>query len=333
MICRSPRRAKSVASGSPLRNRLQFRRRPARSSPRAIGVARHALGRGDDYHRSRVERREHPRRRVHPEPAVEHHARQRPAAMDVARGQQRIVDENGFRIRRRWRRPRRARAWACRCDSSELMRVRSPGFAAMRLSRLVAAFMMTNGRCFVLYVKYGAVQSQRALPPGADRHVDALLPQELESAAADPRIGVCRRRDDACDAGRGYPFDARARCGRHGSRARACNTATRRARDRRLRRARELLRADRRRARDTPAPQSSRPRGPRPRRPSDSGWSSRARARRDRARGSCSRCRTAFTRNVKRRSDPIYHFVSNSASTYSSTSNGIRSSMDSPTPT
>ena len=49
-------------------------------------------------------------------------------------------------------------------ESSELMRVRSPTFAATRLSRLVAAFMITNGRCsFEREVR--AVQAERALAP------------------------------------------------------------------------------------------------------------------------------------------------------------------------
>src|SRR5688572_22311206 len=64
--------------------RLQFSARPLQIAG-ADAVALDALGRGDDYDRSGVERREHLGRGRDPKPSIEQDSRQWTAPMDLAR--------------------------------------------------------------------------------------------------------------------------------------------------------------------------------------------------------------------------------------------------------
>ena len=132
------------------------------------------------------------------------------------------------------------------------------------------------------------VQPRGASRQHADDHLDAVRAQVGEAArrrpaGSDPRSrrrrGGCRRGDHAARTGR---------CGRCGSTARACSTASRRAPARRrprsartlgVRSAGDLVRARGRR----PRPRRRR----RPRRPSGSDWCAPRRARRGRAHGPC----------------------------------------------
>ena len=79
--CRGPRRSTSVAPAS-------------RAPPRAPAARSHAASVVTIEDRTRRARLEEARGRRRPQPRVEHDAGQRPLAIDVARGQQRIVDEH-----------------------------------------------------------------------------------------------------------------------------------------------------------------------------------------------------------------------------------------------
>ncbi len=357
MICRSPSRPN--ASGSaPLRYRLQFGARPLQI-PGADAVPLDALGRGDDYHRSRVERREHPGRGRNPQPPVEQDPRQRAAPMELARRQQRIVGEDGPGADRDRvdlgahgvRVPQRI----VRADARALPRLRRHAIVEAR-----RGFHDDERPMQGLEREIRAVQPERPLAAGSHRHVDALLTQKIEPAATDARIGVDCRRNHARDAGRRNTFDARA--GSADVAARLERAVERRA----ARESPRLVERAHFRVRpacllvislsDDRAVLAQRP----PRRPSDSDWSSPGPARRDRARDSCTRGQRAYgsrlrgsgfrvlvrvlvrVRTSNQELDPeprprtgtlSHHFVSNNASTYSSTLNGMRSSIVSPTPT
>ena len=240
MMCRSPSRP-NASGRAPLL--IGSNSAPARSRSRgAVAVALEALGRGDDYYRSRVERREHPRRGGRPQPPIEQDPRQRAAAMHLARRQQRIVGEDGSRAHgdgidfrpHRLRMPKRI----IRADARTL-----PGLRRHAIVDARRRLHDDERPLPRLEREVGAVQPERTLPAGADRHVDALLTQKIEPATAHARIGVDR-----------WP-QRRARCRlprcvrrtdrfvQRASRARGCSRATRRARAPRPRRARAPRRA------------------------------------------------------------------------------------------
>src|SRR5688572_16950084 len=73
----------------PTAYRLQFGARPLQIAG-ADAVPFDALGRGDDYYRSRVERREYPGRGRYPKPSIEQNSRQWASPIELARRQQRI---------------------------------------------------------------------------------------------------------------------------------------------------------------------------------------------------------------------------------------------------
>ena len=183
--------------------------------------------------------------------AVEDDARQRPFPVDQSRGEQRIVHEQRFRadgnrvdlrpliVCVAWQRPLRS------------ARVRSPGAAAIRPSRLVAALRITNGRLLAHRRQERLIQAHRlvALPTPTS----TVMP--CSRSAAKPRpctsgYGSSIAAHDARDAGGDDPLGARARCGRCARTARACSRASRRGRARPLPRARAPRRAAPLRVRD-----------------------------------------------------------------------------------
>ena len=95
VICRSAETRKGLGQIS-LVYRFELGAQPLQL-PGALGGSAIALGRCDDYHRSCLERREHPRRRRNSQPPVEQDPRQWTATMHVARCKQRIVDEQRSR--------------------------------------------------------------------------------------------------------------------------------------------------------------------------------------------------------------------------------------------
>ena len=111
--------------------------------------------------------------------------------------------------------------------------------------------------------------------PGADRDGDPRGSQPRVALAADERIGVLHRRDDAGDAGRDDGVDARAARRRNASRARASHRASRRAPPRQLRRARSARRAV---FRPAPSRRARRPPRPSPGSRRQLGWAPQGRA-------------------------------------------------------
>ena len=156
-------------------------------------------------------------------------------------------------------------ACACRSESSELIRVRSP--VLPRCDCRARRRLHDDERPPLRFEReIRAVQLKRALATGANGHLNAFFTQKLEPAAAHARIGIDRRRDDARDAGcRHAPRTVR--CGRRASTAPACNTTTRRGPSRRLRRVLAPRHAVLPRARDIPARRSCRLRARPPRQP------------------------------------------------------------------
>ena len=249
--------------------------------------------------------------------------------MDLARRQQRIVGEDGSRSHgdrvdlgaHRVRMPKRI----VRADARALPDLRRHAVVEARRRLHDDERPMLR-----LEREIRAVQPERTLAAGADRHVDALLTQKIEPATAHARIGVDRGRNDARDAGCRDAFDARS--GSADVRARLERAVERRA-------AREIARLVERThlgvrsacvlvisltddravfAHDDRADHRIR-----------TGRSAAALGEIERA---------VHVLEIRQhalvlRSDPLHHFVSNNASTYSFTLNGMRSSIVSPTPT
>ena len=204
-----------------------------------------------------------------------------------------------------------------------------PGAAAIRPSRLVAAFRMTNGRPSPHQREETADSARRA----------SLAPQpDVDRARRASRRNAKPRA--AAPAGFGSSIAATTRAmpaatmrlthgpvrpvWQHGSSVQY-SVAPRAARAG-FGRARALRRAARRRARWNPCPTTT-PSGGHDDRADErirAGASAR-RAPRETARAPCSR--------VVMIASSLYHFSSNRPSTYSSAENGTRSSMPSPTPT
>ena len=226
----------------------------------------------------------------YPQPSIEQHSRQRAPPMDLARRQQRIVRENGSGSDRDGVDlgahgvgvPKRI----VRADARALPHLRRHAVVEAR-----RGFHDDERPMQGFEREIRAVQPERPLAAGAHRHIDAFLTQKIEPAATDARIGVDRRRNDARDAGCRDTFDARAR---------SPDVAARLERAVERRAAREISRLVERAhfgvrsacllvisLPDDRAVFGARP----PRRPSDSDWSSPGPARRDRARGSCTRVR------------------------------------------
>ena len=230
--------------------------------------------------------------------------------------------------------------WTRRLAAGPVSRVRTPGAAASRPSRLTAAFRITYGRPRRRLRQEHRVLPRRRVLLHADGDGDAALAQVGQPAAVHERVGILDGDDRAPDAGPRH--QRRARPGPAGVRARFQRAVERRAASPRprvregdhfgVRSAGHLVRA----APDDHAVVVDDQRA-------DHGIGARppAPALRERDRFAHEErcvihapdairvdCRTSI--GIV---DRTYHFSSNSASTYSSGENGTRSSIASPTPT
>ena len=144
-----------------------------------------------------------------PKPPIEQDSRQGTAAMDLARRQQGIVCENGPGSNRdsvdlgahRVGVPKRI----VRADSRALSHPRRHAVVDARRGLHDHERPMKG-----FEGEIRAVQPERALAAGTHRHIYAFFTQKIEPAATDARIGVDRRRHDPRDAGCRNTFDARA---------------------------------------------------------------------------------------------------------------------------
>ena len=180
---RRPRAAaiRYAAPAKPLQRRAERARRAATSiSRRALRAALRrsaalaTVGRRDDDDRPGVECREDPRRGRRPQPPVENDARQRPFAVAPRAVSSGIVGQDRPDARRRSRRSRRAPDARGGWPRAEVSASRRPGASAMKPSRLVAAFRMTNGRPSRISVKNGWFSDAAGSAPMPDVDGDAV---------------------------------------------------------------------------------------------------------------------------------------------------------------
>ena len=168
---------------------------------RAAGAV--ACRRSQYYDRPGAERREQPGGRGRPQPPIEDHAGQR-AAADSSRARS-APDRRRAACpsRRRWHRPTRAAAASAGSPAREVNGVRTPGAAAIRESRLVAALAITIGRPAVCTITNARLSRAASSLQQADldlqRRARAVRRSPCRSPAdsdraSPPRRGRCRRR-------------------------------------------------------------------------------------------------------------------------------------------
>ena len=203
---RSRRGRRAVACARRHRPSPRHDRRAAPAASSASHASRAAAMplRRQYYHRARAQGREQARRWRRPQPAVEHDARQRPLAVDLA--QPSAADRQRARspTRPQSHRPRRGDTARAASRRAEVSCVRCPGAAAMRPSRLVAALRITNGRPSRMQREERLSSARRASSASSPTlDLDAVRAQIAKPAPAHQRIrdppsprrrARCRRR-------------------------------------------------------------------------------------------------------------------------------------------
>ena len=209
---------------------------------------------------------------------------------------------------------------------AEVSGVRRPGAAAMQPSRLIAAFRITNGRRFAHQREERLVEARSRPRAEADLDVHAVLRADTRTPGrCTSGFGSLDRGHDARDARFDDPDDARSGAAHVAARLERAIQRRRRARAPRPSSsactsacgspARCVVSLP-----DDDAVGATR----RPRRPSDSGSSARGRARRETARGPCSRVGQTSVLPL---------LFEQPVDVLARAENGTRSSIPSPTPT